>query len=159
MIQQNKAEDQSFQKLCLGSRRFWETASHKSKSRVDSPSPPVCLSREYRMSPNMEWILRAQALRDTSDCLSCHFVLRKIMELNPKHAKTSQFAERIYGLILLCHGSGGTGGGRREKRFGADEGEMPGLEVDSEVGAGAGVDAAVNQQQDQDLDIQMEDVD
>ncbi|KAG0378030.1 heat shock protein 90 [Mortierella sp. AD032] len=70
--------------------------------------------------------------------------------------ETGQFAERIYGLILLGLSSGGS---CRGQGSGAGEEEMPGLEVASQVGAEVGVDAAVDQRQVQNLDIQMEEVD
>merc|ERR1712223_1483064 len=87
-------EKASFEALCkkvkdiLGSKVENVTVSDR---MVGSPCSLV--TGEFGWSANMERIMRAQALRDTT--MSQYMMAKKTMELNPKHAIVKALREKF----------------------------------------------------------------
>merc|ERR1712017_25424 len=90
---QKEEEKARFEPLCklmkdvLGDKVEKVVVSH----RIDE-SPCVLVTSEHGWTANMERIMKAQALRDSS--MSSYMVSKKTMEINPTHAIMSELKEK-----------------------------------------------------------------
>merc|ERR1711935_1031711 len=94
--EEKKAEEEdkaAFESLC---KKIKEVLGDKIEKVVLSDrivsSPCVLFTGEFGWSANMERIMKAQALRDSS--MTSYMVSKKTMELNPKHSIVSKLQEK-----------------------------------------------------------------
>lgn len=100
-LDESEEEKKKFEELKLKTEDFCKVVKETLGDKIDKAvcserivKSPCCLvTSEYGWSANMERIMRAQALRDSS--MSSHMTSKKIMEINPSNKVIKALVEKV----------------------------------------------------------------
>jgi molecular chaperone HtpG len=100
-LDESEEDKKTFEELKLKTEDFCKLVKETLGDKIDKAvcserivKSPCCLvTSEYGWSANMERIMRAQALRDSS--MSSHMMSKKIMEVNPSNKVIKALVEKV----------------------------------------------------------------
>jgi molecular chaperone HtpG len=100
-LDESEEEKKTFEELKLKTEDFCKVVKETLGDKIDKAvcserivKSPCCLvTGEYGWSANMERIMRAQALRDSS--MSMHMMSKKIMEINPSNKIIKALVDKV----------------------------------------------------------------
>jgi molecular chaperone HtpG len=100
-LEESEEEKKTFEELKLKTEDFCKVVKETLGDKIDKAvcserivKSPCCLvTGEYGWSANMERIMRAQALRDSS--MSMHMMSKKIMEINPSNKIIKALVDKV----------------------------------------------------------------
>ncbi len=100
-LEESEEEKKAFEELKLKTEDFCKVVKETLGDKIDKAvcserivKSPCCLvTGEYGWSANMERIMRAQALRDSS--MSMHMMSKKIMEINPTNKIIKALVDKV----------------------------------------------------------------
>ncbi len=100
-LEESEEEKKAFEELKLKTEDFCKVVKETLGDKIDKAvcserivKSPCCLvTGEYGWSANMERIMRAQALRDSS--MSMHMMSKKIMEINPSNKIIKALVDKV----------------------------------------------------------------
>jgi len=100
-LDESEDEKKTFEELKLKTEDFCKVVKETLSDKIDKAvcserivKSPCCLvTGEYGWSANMERIMKAQALRDSS--MSMHMASKKIMEINPSNKIIKALVEKV----------------------------------------------------------------